>query len=102
MTRNIKIDINTLLEAFDLYEQGYSFLNVMKMLSLNTNHRLLSKKYQRYKLYGVNGLLPKTKITRIRHLLNYKLLMSILKGEYRLYSWLLNTISPQIVLFEIG
>ncbi|WP_239706038.1 MULTISPECIES: hypothetical protein, partial [unclassified Mammaliicoccus] len=24
MTRNIKIDINTLLEAFDLYEQGYS------------------------------------------------------------------------------
>ncbi|MEB7402453.1 IS3 family transposase, partial [Mammaliicoccus sciuri] len=61
MTRNIKIDINTLLEAFDLYEQGYSFLNVMKMLSLNTNHRLLSEKYQRYKLYGVNGLLPKTK-----------------------------------------
>ncbi len=42
MTRNIKIDINTLLEAFDLYEQGYSLLNVMKMLTLNTNHRLLS------------------------------------------------------------
>ncbi|RIN88125.1 IS3 family transposase [Mammaliicoccus sciuri] len=61
MTRNIKIDINTLLEAFDLYEQGYSFLNVIKMLSLNTNHRLLNEKYQRYKLYGVNGLLPKTK-----------------------------------------
>lgn len=61
MTRNIKIDINTLLEAFDLYEQGYSFLNVIKMLSLNTNRRLLSEKYQRYKLYGVNGLLPKTK-----------------------------------------
>lgn len=61
MTRNIKIDINTLLEAFDLYEQGYSFLNVIKMLSLNINRRLLSEKYQRYKLYGVNGLLPKTK-----------------------------------------
>ncbi|WP_158259576.1 hypothetical protein [Staphylococcus cohnii] len=43
MTRNIKIDINTLLEAFDLYEQGYSFLNVIKMLSLNINHRLLMK-----------------------------------------------------------
>src|SRR5699024_9004560 len=55
------IDINTLLEAFDLYEQGYSFLNVIKMLSLNTNRRLLSEKYQRYKLYGVNGLLPKIK-----------------------------------------
>ncbi|SUM37551.1 transposase [Mammaliicoccus fleurettii] len=61
MTRNIKIDINTLLKAFDLYEQGYSFVNVIKMLSLNTNCRLLSEKYQRYKLYGVNGLLPKTK-----------------------------------------
>ncbi len=61
MTRNIKIDIITLLEAFDLYEQGNSFLNVIKMLSLNTNHRLLSDKYQRYKLYRVNELLPKIK-----------------------------------------
>lgn len=48
MTRNIKIDINTLLEAFELYEQGYSFLTVIKMLSLNTNRRLLSEKYQGY------------------------------------------------------
>ncbi|QRO84940.1 hypothetical protein [Mammaliicoccus vitulinus] len=48
MTRNIKVDINTLLEAFELYEQGYSFLNVIKMLLLNTNHRLLSEKYQGY------------------------------------------------------
>lgn len=61
MTRKIKIDMDTLLEAFELYEEGYSFLNVIKILSLNINHKLLGEKYQRYKLYGVNGLLPKTK-----------------------------------------
>ena len=61
MTRKMKVDINILLKAFELYEEGYSFLNVIEVLSLNITHGRLGEKYHRYKLYGINGLLPKTK-----------------------------------------
>ncbi|WP_413481741.1 IS3 family transposase [Mammaliicoccus vitulinus] len=61
MTRKMKVDINILLKAFELYQEGYSFLNVIEMLSLNITHGRLGEKYHRYKLYGINGLLPKTK-----------------------------------------
>lgn len=60
MSQKLKVDLNSLLIAFDKYEDGASFVNIIDELNLDIHTSVLRDKYYQYLDNGKKSLIPKS------------------------------------------
>lgn len=60
VSHKLKVDLNSLLIAFDKYEDGLSFANIVDELNLDIHSSVLRNKYYQYLDKGMESLIPKS------------------------------------------